>query len=155
MHIPVPLVSFFDKSNQWLYALTGGRFGGQLWVFSMLLLRTVGRKSGQMRTHTLLYLKDGENMIICASNDGQAHHPGWYWNLRANPKAHVRAGRLSCEVIAREVEGEEYEQLWQRFLKATSLYSDHRKRTSRHFPILVLQPVTAEVMPEPVQSDSL
>ncbi len=141
MHIPVPFVTFFDRSNQWLYALTGGRFGGQLWIYSMLLLYTVGRKSGQTRTHTLLYIKDGENRVICASNDGQNHAPAWYWNLRENPRARVQVGRLTYDVIAEEVEGEEYERLWQRFVKKTSLYADHRKRTSRHFPILVLKAV--------------
>ena len=143
MHIPVPFVTFFDKSNQWLYALTGGRFGGQLLFYSMLLLHTVGRKTGQTRTHTLLYVKDGGNMVICASNDGQAHFPAWYWNLQDHPRARVQAGRLTYDVVAQEAEGEEYERLWQRFLKATSLYADHRKRTDRHFPILILKRVTA------------
>lgn len=144
MHIPVPFVTFFDKSNQWLYALTGGRFGGQLWIYSMLLLHTIGRKTGQTRTHTLLYMKDGEHLVICASNDGQDHAPGWYWNLQANPRARVQAGRLTYDVIAQEAEGEEYERLWRRFQKVTSLYADHRKRTDRHFPILLLKPVTVE-----------
>lgn len=150
MHIPVPFVTFFDKSNQWLYALTGGRFGGQLWVYSMLLLQTVGRKTGQTRTHTLLYIKEGEHLVICASNDGQDHAPGWYWNLRANPQARVQVGRLVYDVIAQEVEGEAYERLWQRFQKVTSLYVDHRKRTRRHFPILLLKPVTVGELPNGV-----
>jgi deazaflavin-dependent oxidoreductase (nitroreductase family) len=144
MHIPVPLITFFDKSNQWLYALTRGRFGGQLGSYSMLLLHTVGRKTGQIRTHTLLYLKDGEHLVICASNNGQAHAPGWYWNLLDHPRARVQVGRMTYDVIAQEVEGEEYERLWQRFLRATSLYAGHRKRTGRHFPILLLKPVTAQ-----------
>lgn len=144
MRIPVPLVTFFDKSNQWFYSLTGGRFGGQLLMFSMLLLHTTGRKTGQKRTHTLLYLKDGENVVICASNDGQEHHPGWYWNLQNNPRARVQTGRKTYDVIAQEAEGEEYKRLWQRFLKTTPLYAGHRKRTSRHFPILVLKPATPE-----------
>lgn len=142
MHIPVPFVNFFDQSNQWLYALTGGRVGGQLLMYPMLLLQTIGRKSGQTRTHTLLYVKDGEQIAICASNDGQNHAPAWYWNLQDNPRAHVQVGRLSYDVIAQEVKGEEYERLWKLFLKATALYADHRKRTSRHFPILLLKPVT-------------
>lgn len=143
MHIPVPLVNFFDKSNQWLYALTGGRVGGQLWVFSMLLLHTVGRKTGRRRTHTLLYLRDGDHLVICASNDGQAHYPSWYWNLQENPRASVQVGRQTYDVLAQEVEGEEYQRLWQRFLKATVLYADHRTRTDRPFPIFILKPVPA------------
>ena len=139
MHIPVPLVTFFDKSNQWLYALTGGRVGGQLLVYSMLLLHTVGRKTGQTRTHTLLYVRDGEDVVICASNDGQDHYPGWYWNLRETPRARVQVGRRLYDVQAQVVTGAEYERLWQRFLKATALYADHRTRTTRPFPIFKLQ----------------
>jgi deazaflavin-dependent oxidoreductase (nitroreductase family) len=144
MHIPVPLVTFFDKSNQWLYALTGGRLGGQLWIYPMLLLHTVGRKTGQRRTHTLLYVKDGADLLICASNDGQAHYPGWYWNLRDHPAARVQVGRRIYDVVAQEVTGAEYERLWQRFLKATSLYADHRTRTNRPFPIFKLQPLSTD-----------
>lgn len=141
MHIPVPFVTFFDNANRWLYTFTGGRAGGQLWRYPMLLLHTVGRKTGQTRTHTLLYVKDGPDLAICASNDGQAHYPGWYWNLRNQPRARVQVGRLTYDVMAEEVTGEEYERLWQRFLKATSLYADHRTRTERPFPILLLKPV--------------
>jgi deazaflavin-dependent oxidoreductase (nitroreductase family) len=141
MHIPVPLVNFFDKSNQWLYAISGGRVGGQLVIYPMLLLHTIGRKSGQKRTHTLLYVKDGPYLAICASNDGQHHYPGWCWNLRDRPEASVQVGRLKYDVVAEEVTGAEYERLWKRFLKATSLYADHRTRTDRPFPIFLLKPV--------------
>jgi F420H(2)-dependent quinone reductase len=153
MHVPVPLVNFFDKANQWSYAVTGGRFGGQLLKYSMLLLHTTGRKSGQKRTHTLLYLKDGENRLICASNDGQNHYPGWYWNLQDNPRARIQEGTRTYDVIAEEAQGEEYEKLWQRFLKATSLYADHRTRTTRHFPIFILKPVPAQEKAQEETSD--
>lgn len=119
MHIPTPFVTAFDKANQWLYALTGGR----------------------PRTHALFYVKDGEDLAICASNNGQAHYPAWYWNLQSNPRARVQVGRLTYDVIAQEMKGAAYERLWQRFLCANPLYSDHRKRTDRHFPIFALRPV--------------
>ena len=130
-----------DKVTQFLYWATGGRLGERQLRYSMLLLQTVGRRSGEVRTHTLLYLRDGENMVICASNNAQSHYPGWYWNLKANPHAKVRAGRQRYEVIAEEVTGAEYDRLWQRFMATVSLYGDHRKRTTRPFPILLLKPV--------------
>ena len=144
MHLPVSFVTFVDKANQWFYHVTDGRFGGQLLKYSMLLLQTSGRKSGQPRTHTLLYLRDGEDLIIIASNNGQDHYPGWYWNLLNNPHAIVQTGRRHYGVNARLVEGEEYERLWKKFLAANSLYADHRKRTTRHFPIFRLKPAERE-----------
>lgn len=145
MHVPTAFVNFVDKATHWIYRWTDGRLGGQQWKYSMLLLQTIGRRSGEIRTHTLLYLRDGENMVICASNNGQDHYPGWYWNLKANPRAKVQAGRQRYEVIAEEVTGAEYDRLWQRFLATVSLYADHRKRTTRSFPILILKPVDEKI----------
>jgi deazaflavin-dependent oxidoreductase (nitroreductase family) len=144
MHIPTTFVNFVDKATRWLYYWTDGRSGGKQGKYSMLLLHTVGRKTGQVRTHTLLYLRDGENMVVCASNNGQSHYPGWYWNLKANPRARVQAGRQHYNVVAEEVTGAEYDRLWQKFLETISLYADHRKRTARPFPILLLKPVRQE-----------
>jgi deazaflavin-dependent oxidoreductase (nitroreductase family) len=141
MKLPIAFVTFADRATQWFYHMTGGRLGGQQGKYSMLLLQTTGRKTGQLRTHTLLYVRDGENMAVIASNNGQPHHPGWYWNLKANPHAHVQAGRQHYEVIAEEVAGEEYTRLWQKFLANRPQYSEYRTRTTREFPILLLKPV--------------
>lgn len=144
MKFPVAFINFIDRANQWLYRVTGGRVGGQLWRFPMLLLHTIGRKSGQVRTHTLLYVRDGENLVVCASNNGQPQYPGWYWNLKANPEARVQTGRHAYEVNAEMVSGAEYERLWQKFLKVYPPYSGYRARATRELPIVVLRPVCQE-----------
>lgn len=110
----------------------------------MLLLHTVGRKSGQARTHTLLYVRDGANMVVCASNNGQPQYPGWYWNLKANPKARIQAGRRSYTVIAEVVSGAEYERLWQKLLTLYPPYAGYRARATRELPIVILRPVCEE-----------
>lgn len=144
MRLPVVFINFVDVANQWLYHVTGGRIGGQLWKYPMLLLHTIGRKSGQVRTHTLLYVRDGENMVICASNNGQPQYPGWYWNLKAHPKARVQAGRQHYEVIAFMASDDEYNRLWQKLLAVRPQYAEYRTRTTRAFPIVILQPVRKE-----------
>ena len=144
MRLPVAFINFVDVANQWLYRVTDGRIGGQLGRYPMLLLHTLGRKSGQLRTHTLLYVRDGENMAICASNNGQPQYPGWYWNLKANPRARVQAGRQQYEVTATIVSGAEYDRLWQKLLAVRPQYAEYHTRTTREFPIMILQPVKEE-----------
>jgi deazaflavin-dependent oxidoreductase (nitroreductase family) len=145
MLLPDALVTFIDRVTQRIYRLTDGRLGGRQLKYSMLLLHTTGRKTGQKRTHTLLYVRDGEDMIICASNNGQPHHPAWYWNLKANPRAQVQAGRQHYEVVAEIATGEQYQRLWQKLVAVRPQYTEYRTRTAREFPIVILKPVGAPV----------
>ncbi len=141
MRLPDTFVTFVDRATQLVYRLTDGRLGGKQLKYSMLLLHTIGRKTGQTRTHTLLYVRDGEDMVVCASNNGQPQHPAWYWNLRANPRAKVQAGRKRYEVIAEIASGEQYKRLWQKLLAVRPQYAEYRTRTTREFPIVILKPV--------------
>jgi deazaflavin-dependent oxidoreductase (nitroreductase family) len=142
MRLPISFINAVDKANQWVYWVSGGRVGGQLLKYSMLLLQTVGRKSGKVRTHTLLYVRDGDELVVIASNNGQDHHPGWYFNLLANPRAKVQAGTHSYDVEARVVGGEDYERLWQKLLAVRPQYREYLSRTTRHFPIVALKPLS-------------
>lgn len=144
MRLPTTFISFIDTVTRFIYRATDGRLGGKQGKYSMLLLQTIGRKSGQARTHTLLYIRDGENMVVCASNNGEPRHPGWYWNLKANPRAQVQAGRRRYEVSAEMATGEEYEQLWQKLLAVRPQYAEYRTHTKRVFPIVILKPLSQE-----------
>src|SRR5215212_1779563 len=73
-----------------IYRASGGRVAGRMFESPVLLLTTTGRKSGKERTTPLLYLEDGENLIVVASVGGAPRHPAWYWNLKTNPEARVR-----------------------------------------------------------------
>src|SRR5437660_7416940 len=123
-----------DKLTQFLYWATDGRLGGRQLHYSMLLLHAVGRKSGKRRTHTLLYFRDGENMVVCASNNGSPQLPGWYLNLQAQPRVLIQHGRVRREVIAETVGGEERERLWQKLLTVRPQFADYQRYTSREFP---------------------
>ena len=109
----------------------------------MLLLETVGRKSGLARTIPLLYVPDGERFIVVASNAGDDRPPAWWLNLRARPEAAVQAGRERHRVRARRAEGEEEAALWKKLEASYPPYAGYRTRTSRDIPVVVLEPVAA------------
>ena len=142
-HVPNAIMLAADKITQFLYWATSGRLGERQLRYSMLLLHTVGRKTGKRRTHTLLYIRDGENLVVCASNNGTPQPPAWYLNLEANPRVRIQHGRVQREVIAETVTPEEKERLWQMLLKVRPQYADYQKITSRVFPLVLLKPLPA------------
>jgi deazaflavin-dependent oxidoreductase (nitroreductase family) len=80
-------------AHQWLYEKTGGRIDASVGGRPTLLLRHVGRKTGQPRTSALLYARDGDNYAVIASKGGDPKHPGWFHNLTANPDVEIQVGR--------------------------------------------------------------
>ncbi|MCU0272714.1 MAG: nitroreductase family deazaflavin-dependent oxidoreductase, partial [Acidimicrobiales bacterium] len=100
------------RVHQFLYERTDGRVGASLAGRPMLLLRTVGRRTGLPRTAALLYVRDADNHVVVASKGGDPHHPGWFHNLVANPDVEIQVGRNRHAVRARVAEGEERERLW-------------------------------------------
>src|ERR1700680_2547649 len=128
-----------DKFTQFLYAATGGLLGEKQFSYSMLLLHAIGRKSGQKRTHALLYFRDGDNLVVCASNNGSTRPPAWYLNLQANPRVRIQHGRTKREVIAETASPGERERLWRALLKVRPQFADYQKYTSREFPLVLLK----------------
>jgi C-8 sterol isomerase len=143
-HIPDALMLAADKITQIVYWISGGRVGERQLNYTMLLLHTIGRKTGRMRTHTLLYVRDGDNLIVCASNNGSPRLPAWYLNVQAKPRVWIQHGRARREVIAETVGPEERERLWRKFLQVRPQYADYQKYTTRVFPIVMLKPVAEE-----------
>jgi deazaflavin-dependent oxidoreductase (nitroreductase family) len=107
----------------------------------MLLLDHVGAKSGTTRTCPLLYIGDGENVVIIASKGGYPKHPAWYHNLTANPDTEVQVGRERRAVHARLATEEERERLWPQAVRVWSGYADYQARSKgREIPMVVLEP---------------
>jgi deazaflavin-dependent oxidoreductase (nitroreductase family) len=125
-----------------VYRATGGKLFGRMGKSPILLLNTVGRKSGKKRTSPLLYVMDGEDFVIIASKGGASTHPAWYLNLRANPEATVEIGDREVRVRAEETDAEEKARLWQKMVEMYPTYDDYQKRTEREIPLLVLRPVS-------------
>lgn len=90
-----------------LYRMAKGRFVGRFRGGSILLLATVGRRSGKKRIRPLMYFRKGDDLLLVASNAGQDRHPGWLWNLKRNPVATIQIGNEKRRVRAREASPEE------------------------------------------------
>ncbi len=120
--------------------LIGGRIKGPV-----LLLTTVGRKTGRSRTTPLLYLTKQPGWAVIASYGGAPRHPQWWLNLKANSSAAVLIKSAKIAVRAREALGEERDQLWLEFVSMYPGYVGYEQRTDRRFPIAVLEPFDGEV----------
>jgi deazaflavin-dependent oxidoreductase (nitroreductase family) len=124
-----------------IYRASGGKLAGRMFNSPVLLLITSGRKTGRERTTPLLYLEDGENLVVVASVGGAPRHPDWYWNLKANPEARVQMQERTLRVRAQEAEGEEKRRLWRRVVEMYPPYEDYQQRTQREIPVFVLRPI--------------
>jgi deazaflavin-dependent oxidoreductase (nitroreductase family) len=122
-----------------VYRATGGKLFGRMGKSPIMLLNTVGRKTGRKRTSPLLYVMDGEDFVIIASKGGAPTHPAWYLNLKANPDATVEVGDREVRVRAEEVDSEEKVRLWQKMIEMYPTYDDYKTKTEREIPLLVLR----------------
>ena len=104
-----------------------------------LLLTTTGAKTGLPRTTPLIYLRDGDRLLVIGSNFGQHHHPTWTTNLRADPNASVAIGGVEVPVRAVQLEGEERQRAMDRFVELTSAYAEYLRRTDRDIRLFALE----------------
>ena len=130
----------FGKLHIPLYRASGGRLFGKLDRAPVLLLTTVGRRSGQPRTAPVVYLSDGDRLIVVGSNAGHERTPAWSLNLESNPVAEVELGREHRNVLARIAEGEERAELWRKMNEMYSGFDDYSTRTARDIHLFVLEP---------------
>lgn len=110
------------------------------------MLTTTGRKSGKLRTHALLYLKEGKNWIVTGSNGGDQKHPDWYYNLIANPTAHIQVGKYQTEIKAHLATGLNRSFLWNQLLNIWPAYANYQKDIHREIPIMILEPVNSPLI---------
>jgi deazaflavin-dependent oxidoreductase (nitroreductase family) len=128
------------KLNTPLYRLSGGRIGGKVGRAPVLLLTTTGRKSGEPRTAPVVYLADGENVVVINTNAGNAKVPAWSLNLVAKPEAEVELGRERRKVAARIAEGEERAELWRKHNEQYAGFDDYEAKLDREISVIVLEP---------------
>ncbi len=131
----------FVRTNAAVFRLTGGRLGSRLGAQSVLLLQTVGRKTGKAYTTPLSYYRDGERYLIVASNWGSEKHPNWFYNLMESPRASIRTKQSALSIEARPAEGEEYQRLWKLVTRQNSQYLRYQQAIRRQIPIVILTPV--------------
>jgi deazaflavin-dependent oxidoreductase (nitroreductase family) len=132
----------FNEFNEAIIAefrANGGKVGGPFEGAPVLLLTSVGAKSGERRTTPVVYLPDGERMVIFASKAGAPTNPGWYHNLVANPRASVEVGLDTVEVEAKVTSGEERDQLFARQEAIMPQFTEYRQKTTRQIPVIALE----------------
>lgn len=136
-----PLLGPLMRGHAAVYRATGGRIGGTIpGTPPPLLLDHVGARSGQRRTTPLVYMPDGDSLMIVASKGGYPKDPGWMHNLRANPDTTVQIGRETRRVHAREATAEERERLWPKAAEYNPHWARYRERTTREIPLVLLDP---------------
>jgi deazaflavin-dependent oxidoreductase (nitroreductase family) len=121
-----------------VYRATGGRLGRRMGRAPVLLLTTTGSRSGRERTVPLLYIEDGGDWIVVASNGGRDEDPAWWRNLSANGKAAVQVAKTRTSVTASEVGAEERDEIWSRLVRMFPNYDEYRKKTQRTIPVVRL-----------------
>lgn len=121
------------------FRATGGKVGGQSDEAPLILLHSTGAKSGQDRVAPVMYLADGDDLVVFASKAGADTNPDWFHNLKANPDTRVEIGPDTVAVRARVAEGEERDRLFDRQKAAYPGFADYEAGTDRVIPVVVLE----------------
>jgi len=137
------MVRLLHHADTLLLRLSGGRWTfAQLSGLPIIELTTTGAKTGKQRTLPLAGLPEGEKYILIASNFGQEHHPGWYFNLKANPKCIIRKDGQAGTYIAREADEWEHKIYFDMAVSYYIGYTAYKNRAGdRKIPVMVLEPI--------------
>jgi deazaflavin-dependent oxidoreductase (nitroreductase family) len=134
------LLNVFTSANVLLYKRSGGKLGGTMKGAPLLLLDHIGRKSGRERTSPVLYMNDGDELVIVASRGGSDATPAWWLNLQASPTTTVQVGRERRRVTARQATADEKAELWPRLVQMYGEFDVYQGRTSRDIAVVILSP---------------
>jgi deazaflavin-dependent oxidoreductase (nitroreductase family) len=137
--------STFDFAREQVERIerSGGTEGTDNQGKPVIVLTSVGAKSGKLRKSPLMRVEhDGEYAVV-ASLGGAPKHPVWYYNLVANPHVELQDGTVKRDYQAREVHGEEYDTWFNRSVEVWPDYAEYQKKTTRKMPIFVLTPASA------------
>ncbi|HLX57169.1 MAG TPA: nitroreductase family deazaflavin-dependent oxidoreductase [Ktedonobacteraceae bacterium] len=128
-----------DFNRQVIEEFRANRSKGQVEDRPRLLLTTRGARSGQPRTTPMMYILDGDRLLVIASNAGAPAHPDWYRNLVAHPKVTVEFKAEIFDAVAVVTEGAERERLWNRIIELYPFFAEHQAKTTRQIPVIALQ----------------
>ena len=115
-----------------------GRVGGSFQGAPMLLLTTTGRRTGERRTNPMMYLADGDRLLVFASKGGAPTNPDWYHNLVANPEVTVEVGTESYQAHATVLQGDERDRLYAEQSSRYPGFAEYQRNTSRVIPVVAL-----------------
>lgn len=135
----IPSPSSWARDQAELYERTGGAEGATLRDMPVVVLTTVGAKTGAIRKSPLMRVEHEGSYAVIASLGGAPQNPQWYHNVVAHPRVELQDGSEKHEYVAREVHGAERDQWWARAVEAYPDYAQYAKRTDRVIPVLVLE----------------
>ncbi|MDT5069859.1 MAG: hypothetical protein QOK02_6014 [Mycobacterium sp.] len=121
---------------------SGGTEGTELKGKPVILLTTVGAKTGKIRKTPLMRVEHNGEYAVVASLGGAPKHPVWYWNVKKNPRVELQDGEVTKDYEAHEVVGEDKAVWWERAVEAWPDYAEYQKKTDRQIPVFVLTPVS-------------
>ncbi|MBC9225805.1 nitroreductase family deazaflavin-dependent oxidoreductase [Aeromicrobium sp. 636] len=136
-----PSTSEWARTQAETYEATGGREANLLKGVPIIVLTSVGSKSGKLRKTALMRVEHDGDYAVVASKGGAPDHPAWYWNLKANPHVELQDGETRRDYRARQLEGDEYATWWERSVAVWPDYAEYQKKTDRQIPVFVLEPI--------------
>ena len=141
----MPLIGEYEPgTSDWareqldLFEASNGAEGNTLRGMPIIVLTSVGAKSGKLRKNPLMRVEHDGKYAAVASLGGAPKHPVWYYNLKANPHVELQDGPVKRDYTARELEGEEKALWWERSVAAYPDYADYQVKTERKIPLFVL-----------------
>jgi deazaflavin-dependent oxidoreductase (nitroreductase family) len=121
------------------FRASAGKVGGPFEGRPMVLVTTTGARSGQRRTTPLVYLRDGNRVLVVGSKGGAPTHPDWYHNLVANPRVTVELGTETYDADARVIVGPERDRLYAKLVEEMPFFGDYEAKTTRIIPLIELE----------------
>jgi len=139
----VPSAASWARDQVDLYERSGGTQGTDMNGMPVIILTSLGARSGKVRKTPLMRVEHDGQYAVVASLGGAPQHPVWYYNLIANPHVELQDGPVRQDYQAREVQGAERDTWWDRAVAAYPDYAEYQKKTSRTIPVFVLTPAAA------------
>jgi F420H(2)-dependent quinone reductase len=136
-----PGTSAWARKQAETYEESGGTKAATLSGKPIIVLTSVGAKTGKLRKTALMRVEHDGAYAVVASRGGAAKNPTWYHNLKENPHVELQDGETTRDYRAREVNGDEKATWWQRALEVWPAYADYQKKTKRQIPVFVLEPM--------------
>jgi len=134
-------IKWMSKAQTWIFKKSGGKLGNKFLKGAEVgILTTIGRKSGEPRDSPLLFLPEGDRIVLVASQGGRATNPMWYLNLVANPRVTFQTKRGVLELIAREATDPERDEYWPKLDAMYADFANYRSYTDRKIPIIICDP---------------
>ena len=134
------LIRIISKIHGYMYSGSGGRIGKKLGNQDIILLTTIGRKSGKKRNVPLAVIRYEDRYMVIGSFGGSPVHPAWFLNIESNPEVQIRLGSKVIDASASVIRksDDEYEKLWNKAVSVYQGFDSYKKATDREIPIIVL-----------------